>query len=381
MVTGFRGHLASRRGNVNVHSYYRAKQDKTRVSGLCNIGTLRTLHKKSLLICTFLLHIYDSMFYGKWNYQKQPKNNMYQNYQFRTYRHLSTMKKELKGEDIPRTWQGFHRWFVENCDPCEEGTQFETIIFTEEFQALNNKPQFYFVEDVSTCNIIQKGKFSSENLVLEHGVKFVSFPKEMRVNGLPAMGCMVTHNNFFGRHNWHHGFFNFYGVKAPEYETDNDGYLSVTYQDPKVPALHCRLNIPQEKIADVLVATTTDEMLEAIDFEVIGNALTKDEIEYQMPLVQLAIKSLVYAQAMPEKCIDKAPPKKATPIGISADGLFMKPPYEQSEFEAAPTVVGYHWRQLRHEKYYKNEHKNKKIGTRWTFIPPYERGLKSTVIT
>ena len=306
----------------------------------------------------------------------------YRNYAFRTYTHLATMKKELKGEkNLPKTWSQFFQFFIDNIFRFDEANEFEAIILSEEYQALKSLPEFLFIDSQSTCEIIKKGKFSADQLSLEQGVKFISFPKESRINNLPVLGCMITYSDYVGREKWHNEFFTQYGSRPPRYVSDADGYISVTYLDPINHQLHCRFNVEIEKLPAVLAAENTDELMAAIDFETIGDALTDDEKEYQLPIIQLAIKSLVYAQAMPEKCIEGAPPNKATPKNVKAKATYLKPPYEASEFAANPTVVGYHWRQLRHEKYYKGEHRDKPIGSRWSFIPPYEKNLKATTIT
>lgn len=306
----------------------------------------------------------------------------YNNYRFRTFSHLSCLKKYGKqtGEKVPTCWQDFYPLFISQKPVNQEGNEFEYIIFQEEFQALKYKPEFYFIEDISTAEIIQKGSFKAQELKLDRGVKFVSFPKNFKVNNTQANGCMVAYNNHNGRLVWNTDFWNHHGHYAPEYCSEDDGYLSITYIDPYEPMLHCRLNLPTDRIQSVLQAENADQLMTAIEDEVIGSPLKPRELDYQLHLVQLVIKTLVYMMAMPEKCVVGIPEKKATPAEINAKGTYIKPPYEQSQFDRNPTTVGYHWRQLRHEKYYKNEHKAKEKGSRFIFVPPYEKGLSANTI-
>lgn len=306
----------------------------------------------------------------------------YNNYKFRTFTHLSLLKKHAKqtGEKLPKTWQEFYPFFLENESLEDAGVEFEHIIFQEEFQALKYTPNFFFVEDISTAEIIKKGSFKAQELKIDRGVKFISFPKGFKVNNTQANGCMVAYNNHIGRLLWNQEYWNEYGLPAPQYCSDDDGYLSITYVDPYEPKLHCRLNLPTDRIQQVLDAQNSDQLMKAIENEVIGSPLKPKELEYQLHLVQLVIKTLVYMMAMPEKCIDGIPEKKATPTNIKAKATYLKPPYEQAQYDKNPTTVGYHWRQLRHEKYYQKEHKNKEKGSRFIFIPPYEKGLSANTI-
>jgi len=82
----------------------------------------------------------------------------YRNYAFRTYTHLATMKKELKGEkNLPKTWSQFYQWFIDNIFRFDEANEFEAIILSEEYQALKSLPEFLFIDSQSTCEIIKKG--------------------------------------------------------------------------------------------------------------------------------------------------------------------------------------------------------------------------------
>ena len=308
------------------------------------------------------------------------------NYKFRIYSHMASLKKMRKQQayahvTMPKNANDMFKIYLEAEAMNGEFSSFDLWLLEEEFISLKGEPQFYFIDQVATAETIAKSSFQAKQIALQDSVTHISFPKGYKINNLQAVGVMVSVGSIEARAEWHGDFFSTNQVSCPKYNTsvETAGYVAINYADPLNANLHCRINVPFERLEAVLNASDYREAQEALNNTVIGTALTEDELIYQLEIARLAIKTMVYAQAMPDKVIAGVPDRKATPQGITPKASYITLPSSESGPQA-PTSVGYFFRQLRNEKYYKGEHKHKPIGTRWIFVAPHKRGLHAETI-
>lgn len=301
----------------------------------------------------------------------------YYNYRFRAHGLMAIAKKHGNPLTLLDTFR-----LIADTDTTDN--EMEMYCMVEECVALTETPRFMFIDTLTVAKAIQKSSFQADKLALDNGIRFISFPKGLQVCGLPASGVMVSIGDYEERHLWHNAFFRAIKYPTPPYsfvQSDVTGYLSFTYPSPHEDGKHCKLNIPFESVAQFINAETTEDMVMAIRGQILGVELNNDEMLYQMNLAQLALKTLVYAQAMPEKVRRGVPDKRAGNNKTSILGEIVSAPDTIKTTGSAPSSVGFHFRQLRHEKYYKGDHKDKTVGSRWVFIPPYERGMEAETLT
>ena len=256
----------------------------------------------------------------------------------------------------------------------------ELYWFQEENEALRSKPEFLFIDNLETLSLIKKCRFASDAVTLDEGVSFISFPKGSKINGLPINGVMIGNGTEEKRRMWNNHFYADIGRTPRPYATDGkDGYLSLSYQNPTNRLMHCRLNIPIDRIPAVISAETSDELYEAINRITFGYGLDDVELDYQRQVAQLILKALVYKQAS-GNVRDGVPDKKATPRKVNIKGSVVFSPSKVFESGQQYTTVGLHFRNLLHDKYYKGEHAGKKKGTRWVQVNPYAKGIKAETL-
>lgn len=250
----------------------------------------------------------------------------------------------------------------------------------EEYDCLRGRPDYFFVNDLATFKGIYGAKFDASMVNLDKGIKCLSWPKGAQIDGIMAVGVMVTIMTNQQRKQLHDKFSKATGINLGKYSitrAETEGYISIAYASPHTPGMHCRLSVPFDVLAQVMKAETADQMMAALDNHITGIGMAENELNYQRKIAALAIKTLVYAQACPDKVSPGVPDKRAAHKqrinGRILNGI-------ESHDNGAPTIVGYHFRQLRHEKYYKGEHKDKAIGSRWVFVEPYEKGLNANTI-
>ena len=305
----------------------------------------------------------------------------YYNYKFRTHANLKHNRKYSSKRMGPKDMWNFA---LTRADEEREKDSFaEIILLSEEAFALTEKPNLMFIEDLKLANAIKASKFSHESLNVEDGIKFVSFPRGFKVDGINASGVMCAWGNFNSRRLWMNTMQIQAGTKLSSLEYPDEyglGYVSFTYNCPYHNGSQSRLQIPFIKLSDFIAAENPDELLEVFD-EQLGDRImdSSDERTYQLHIAQMALKTLVYAQAMPDKVVRGCPDRRAGGNKFKPITFIIKAP-DSLHNQRSPTTVGFFFRQLRHEKYYKGEHKDKAIGSRWVFIPPHERGLRAETI-
>ncbi|MCP3921236.1 MAG: hypothetical protein GY714_01495 [Desulfobacterales bacterium] len=299
----------------------------------------------------------------------------YYNYKFRTHGLQSIFKKYGDKRTAKEIW-GIALDAHKN-----NGGDIEVFCMAEECVALAETPEFLFIDSVRLAEVIKRSKFNAESIALDEGITFLSFPKGFKIDGYPASGVMFGWGDFDARNLWLNTMqvnagWPITGYEFPENVT---GYVSFSYQSPVEKDVTCRLQIPFEKLGKFIATDTVEEMRAALDDRVLGLQLDDEDYEYQLHICHITLKAMVYAQALPEKVVRGVPDKRAGNNKFKPSGHIIKAS-DNLGSESAPTEVGYHFRQLRHEKYYKGENKNKQIGSRWIFIPPYEKGMKAKTI-
>lgn len=300
----------------------------------------------------------------------------YYNYRFRTYGLITTLKKELgKVATAKQIW----RMCLDNYR--NDGDEIDLFCMVEECVALAETPDFLFIDNLQLANVIQKSNFKADQITMNDGIQFISFPKGFKIEGNPANGVMFGWGNEKEREVWLQTLQYNCGAPITGYIIDEKftGYVSFTYNSPFEANVTCRLQIPFEHLARFIFAENAEEMSAILEGHILSQELDDKNKRYQLKLCQMVLKTLVYAQAMPDKVIRGCPDKRAGNNKFKHNSQILHAP-ENMHGSNAPTAVGYHWRQLSHEKYYKGEHKKKAIGSRWSFVKPHERGMKAHTI-
>ncbi len=301
----------------------------------------------------------------------------YYNYQFRSHSMQRVSKKVLgHKQSLLEVW----RMIGEQTS--ESDNHMELWLAEEEFSALSGIPNYYFVSDLKTAQGIERATFQASTVALENQIKFISWPKGYKIEGLMAKGCMVAVLDVPCRSMIHDEYTHKMKLSATNYKADREkteGYISINYQSPHNAGMHCRLAIPFDALTDVIQAKDHNDMLAVLGSKIMGAGLTDSELKYQLAIAKACIKTLVYIQACPEKVTSGVPDKRAAGkqrvYGQIVNGID-----SDAGTSNSPHIVGYHFRQLRNEKYYKGEHKNKPQGSRWVFVKPHERGLNAKTV-
>ena len=300
----------------------------------------------------------------------------YYNYRFRTHSLMSTHKK-LYGYNVSakEVWNSI----LENHDDTTDSM--EIVCMAEECVALAETPNFLFINNVKLAQAIQRSSFQAESLVLEEGIKFLSFPKGFQIDGRAAQGVMFAAGDCKERELWLHTMQFNAGSQITGYNMQEgiDGYVSFTYNSPDEASVVCRLQIPTEKLPQFIAAETIEEMRAIFGHQHIGLPMDDVGHTYQLRICHMTLKALVYVQALPDKLFPGCPDKRAGANKFKPNGYVIKAP-DGLRNVSNPNMVGYVFRNLQHEKYYKGEHKNKKLGSRWVFVEPYTRGMKAKTI-
>ncbi len=302
----------------------------------------------------------------------------YYNYKFRTHGMMSVLKRELNHKASAKDiW----KYALENYKP-NSADNIEVPTLTEECVALAETPNFLFVESVKLAEAIKVSKFKADFLNLDDGIRFISYPKGFQIEGKPAQGVMFAWGSFEERNSWLNCMqFNAgCGISDFIFPEGLSGYVSFTYNSPHEATVMCRLQIPVEFLHRFIACNTYQEMVNIFNsIEKFGLPLDDDGHAYQLQICHMTLKTLIYAQAMPDKIVSGCPDKRAGNNKFIPTGNILKSP-DKMHTEHGPSVVGYHFRQLRDQRYYKGEHKDKPVGSRWVFVSPHERGLRAETI-
>lgn len=300
----------------------------------------------------------------------------YYNYRFRTHTLMSTHKK-LYGFQVSakEVWKSI----LENND--DTADSMEIVCMAEECVALSETPNFLFIDTVKLAQAIQRSSFQAESLVIEEGIRFLSFPKGFQIDGKAAQGVMFAAGGCKDRELWLHTMQYNAGSQLTGYHMLEgiSGYVSFTYNSPDEASVICRLQIPIEKLPQFIAAETIEEMRAIFGHQHIGLPMDDVGHNYQLRICHMTLKALVYVQALPDKLVSGCPDKRAGNNKFKPNSYIVKAP-DGMLSPSGPSVVGYFFRQLRHEKYYKGEYKNKAVGSRWIFVSPHERGMKAKTI-
>lgn len=301
----------------------------------------------------------------------------YYNYRFRTHGLIRAYKKQ-HGTSISE--KAVWHTILSEYDPYT-GDIMGVVCMAEECVALSEKPNFLFIDNLKLAKAIQRSKFQSKALSLDEGIRFVSFPKGFQIENKPAQGVMFAWGSYEARKLWLNTMQVNSGSELTGYTFPKNvgGYVSFTYNSPHKDNLMCRLQIPIEKLSEFVAAESIEEMQEILEHQHTGVQLDSEAHKYQLKICHMTLKTLVYEQAMPDKVVNGCPDKRAGDNKFKPVSFILKAPSSLNS-SSAPSVVGYFFRQLSHEKYYKGKHKHKAHGSRWVFVAPYDKGMTSKTI-
>lgn len=174
------------------------------------------------------------------------------------------------------------------------------------------------------------------------------------------------------------------GKPTPGIHTDMDVdvMLSVNYLSPnshKDDAYWTRLVMPLHWIGRVVHMNHEDEYHDFMTGQnqmAVGgyaNPLTREEVAKQFYIFKLVCGFLLFRKALPERFVSGTPgegnPLYATKTSAKAHFQTLLPPVAKQDRSASVTHYrSWHFRQLMNERYYRGEHKDKKLGSRFVFV-------------
>lgn len=252
-------------------------------------------------------------------------------------------------------------------------------ILSEEHFWMERSRVVIFPESTDILDRLREAKFSiskSSGIQFPHKCFLLAFPKDFKIAGHQAHGCMISYMDRTDRFDQIHiPFFKWLGFGIPVFADDRyTRGLYFSYFSPLQTDTLIRACIPTEIIADCLQAKTPH------DYGVIvGNfsrdkikdfiALDENDLKYQFELFQIVARIGVYATSCDNALREGYPhvrPKHLEPKGLKYIDYSLTAATESRTVGAH--YRSWYFRQLNNKKYYQGEHKHKPIGSRIVFV-------------
>lgn len=269
----------------------------------------------------------------------------------------------------------------------------EYVIHAEEWHWLNTERVVYYPGSMDLMRSLTAAKFSaSDSAAFYDGFEsfLLSFPAGVSFSGKPAQSCMIT----ICQHNLRAmSFLNKFtksmcGVTVPvEHNMHGDGYsISVNYCDHDLDGAYTRLVLDSNLLPQYLACTSVEDHIKLVnkhnDFNYVGGITLSDtDHHYQYELIRFILRFLMYKKALPERIIDGLPgcnrQELESVYTTHRRHRVIQPPKINKESPAAH-YRSWHFRQLMHEKYYRNEYAEHEHGSRVIFVSDSFVGNKTT---
>jgi len=260
----------------------------------------------------------------------------------------------------------------------------ECVIHAEEYLWLRGDKRVYFPADLEMAQDIIRGTYSVKDasaFYIEPESFILNLPEGFTLNGSDkGSGLLVTVSPHDDRAKSVYGeFMDWLSLPPVNVEVDNEGgefTIMVTYQDVNHSELYSRVAIPSFNALKVLHMHSAEEyqtyMNETNNFKFDQHMrLSKDELAYQYEIMRFVCGFMVYKKALPHRISEGLPAihskVTSTPLTKNKTNYLVKHPTGERGASAGH-YRSWHFRQLMDERYYRGEHKDKKIGSRVIFV-------------
>lgn len=265
------------------------------------------------------------------------------------------------------------------------------IMAEEHFWGLKKRPSI-FIESAQVAQRLYEATYDAkwmEGIQMPFESFIVSIPKDFKVNDTIIPGCLVTWMRFCDLDERAlRPMCLKAGIPAPDEVSVPEEYresmtIHISYQDPydQRRYTYARIVIPCELFGSILASKDRHEFRErAGDYKEasIKGLIRSSEVDLtiQFTLLKLVLAMAVFNQATEAKHLTPGLPGGQ----IQVDGVVrnLKPSHQTLGMPPlkAPSSKGpvedhyrsFHFRQLRHERYYQGEYADWRPGTRWTFV-------------
>lgn len=252
-----------------------------------------------------------------------------------------------------------------------------------------------FPENTAVLENLFKAKFSIEKtgaFDLPFNSFILSLPMGYKVDGYPIPSCMVTWVNYQDSYDYTVlPFCDYLGIPRPsgmkhQVSDPDERCLVISYKDHTHPDSYCRIMALESYLPRILKAQSTQEFLEIMgtykNSTLLGVIKPDDlDLNIQFRLFKLIAAIGVYNTATEGKKLTDGFPQslsakvsgKASDVKYANSTLsnftMLKDGGGGSKSSPEFHVRGWHFRELRDERYYRGEHKDKPIGSRIILIP------------
>jgi len=266
---------------------------------------------------------------------------------------------------------------------------FEQAIMSAEYYWRKHSRVVIFPESVKTLERIQQVKLSIKDMGLisfPHESFYLAFPKDYKIAGLPAAGCLVS---YMGADQIRKLSQNFYDVFLPNAEINiqfspsfmgNKKGITIIYVTPTESVMaHSRLSYDSYSLTELLSLNSWQEYKEfttGYNSRLVGNLIPSNPLDaqYEFELIQLVARIGIFSSASPDGLIEGFPtirPKHLEPKGLKYKDITLHVKGSQSAHYRS-----WYIRQLMDKRYYKNEHASEPIGSRLVFVSSSHDDLK-----
>lgn len=299
----------------------------------------------------------------------------------RTARKHKTVKFAKKDNAISRIQQTL-KWLYRE----QQGiiSTMECVIHAEEYQWLRGDKRVYFPVDLEMAESIMKGTYSvkDENaFYIEPECFILNLPEGLAFNGNSnGTGLMVTISPHDERAETVYGEFmkwlDLPNVNVNVDGTDGNFTIMITYMEDAKAEMYMRVAVPSFNAIKVLQMHSAEEyqkyMTETNRFNFkAGHRLNDKELAYQYEVMRFVCGFMVYKKALPQRISTGLPSMyskaTSTPLTKNKTNYIVKHPTGERD-NLTGHYRSWHFRQLMHERFYRNEHAKDKIGSRVIFV-------------
>lgn len=284
----------------------------------------------------------------------------------------------VKDNDVCSTWH--HATRVE---PDSIGSIKHWMISAEYHWRYPNQRHALFPESLELCERLMRAKFEvgkGASLDFPYEAFALFMPKGFRLTGAQTTSCLVQFMTYGDRQTQFNCLqldskLNILSFEGNELPLDTM-CINVHYPSPFNNQMRESFIVPVPKVMEYL------ELGDGKAFaKVLGHIGREDdhitihtsdhESEYQQQLLKFIVTMMVYVSARGDDALMNgvpcAIPQKSTDKGVSIKGITLKDQVVDRA-AAASHIRAMHFRNLRHEKYYKGEHEKKPQGSRWSLV-------------
>lgn len=265
------------------------------------------------------------------------------------------------------------------------------IMAEEHFWELSKRPSI-FIESAQVAQRLFEATYDAkwmDGIQMPFDSFILSMPKDFTVNDTIIPGCMVTWMRFCDlKDKAITPLCKKAGIPVPQEVTVPEQYresmtIHISYQDPYDNRKHtyARIVIPSDLFGSVLASKNGQEFRQRAgdykDASFKGLVPSSDlDLTIQFTLLKLVLALAVFNQATEQEHLTPGLPGGH----IQVDGVVrnLRPVHRTLSMPPlkAPDTKGavedhyrsFHFRQLRHERYYQGEYAEWAPGTRWTFV-------------